>query len=54
MADFPEQPRPLTPEEKKQQSRRNLAIGLALAGFVLLVFLVTIFRIGGNVAERPF
>ena len=28
------------------------ALGLAL--FVLLVFVVTLVRLGGNVAERPF
>lgn len=50
----PHAPRALTPEEKKQRSRRNLAVALALGAFILTVFLVTIMRIGGAVADRPF
>lgn len=37
--------------EIRQRRRRNLAIGLGISSFVLLVFLVTIFRIGGNIAS---
>lgn len=44
----------LTPEERKQQKRRNLAIALALVAFIVIVFLVTILRLGGSVAERSF
>lgn len=44
----------LTPEEQKQQKRRNLAIALSLAAFIVIVFLVTILRLGGSVAERSF
>ncbi|MEX6633022.1 hypothetical protein [Hyphococcus lacteus] len=50
----PHAPRALTPEEKKQRNRRNLAVALALGAFILTVFLVTIMRIGGAVADRPF
>ncbi len=32
---------------------RNLAIALGLVGFVVLVYLVTVFRLGGNVLDRP-
>ena len=32
---------------------RNLAIALGLVGFVVLVYLVTVFRMGGNVINRP-
>lgn len=46
--------RMLTPDERKQQKRRNLAIALALAAFIATVFLVTILRLGGSVAERSF
>ena len=42
------------PDETKLRHRRNLAIGLALGAFIVIVFLVTIFRIGGNIAGRPF
>ena len=32
---------------------RNIAIGIGLVGFVVLVYLVTVFRMGGNVINRP-
>jgi hypothetical protein len=55
MSDEQQQPpRGLTPEERKQQRRRNLAIALALAVFVVVVFIVTILRLGASVAERSF
>jgi hypothetical protein len=31
---------------------RNIAIALGLIGFAVIVYLVTIFRIGGNVLDR--
>ena len=33
---------------------RNIALGLGLVAFVFLIFVVTLVRLGGNVAERPF
>lgn len=47
-------PKMLTPEELKQRNRRNLSIALALGAFVIIVFLVTILRLGASVADRPF
>lgn len=45
-------PDPLTdPEARKARARRNLALGAALIGFVVLVFIVTIVRLGANVAH---
>ncbi len=44
----------LTPEELKQRKQRNVAIALGLLAFIVIVFVVTIVRIGGSVAERPF
>lgn len=41
-------------EAAKARRRRNLAIGLALAAFALLTFIVTIVRLGGHVADRTF
>ncbi|MEM8770194.1 MAG: hypothetical protein AAGD92_00970 [Pseudomonadota bacterium] len=38
----------------KQRDRRNLAIALGLGVFIVLVFTVTIIRLGGAVAERSF
>ncbi len=44
----------LSAEEQIQRKRRNLAIGLSIIGFVILVYLVTIVRLGASVAERSF
>ncbi|WP_419319737.1 hypothetical protein ACN2C7_02930 [Caulobacter sp. ErkDOM-E] len=33
---------------------RNIALGLGLLAFVILMFVVTIVRLGANVANRPF
>ncbi len=41
----------LTPEEKARNGR-NIALGLGLAAFVIIVFIVTIVRLGGNVLDR--
>ena len=35
----------LTPEELKARNRRNLWIALAIVGFVLLVFLITMTKL---------
>lgn len=40
------------PDAAKARSRRNIAIALALAGFVILVFVVTMVRLGANVGQR--
>lgn len=44
----------LTPEEKKKRRQRNLAIAGALIAFVALIYVITIVKLGGNVANRPF
>lgn len=50
-------PTPLSEAEAKALYRarrgRNIVIGGGLLLFVVLVFLVTIFRLGANVLERP-
>ena len=43
----------LTPEQKRQRERRNVAIALVLVGLVVLFWLITIFKMGGGVLERP-
>jgi len=43
----------LTAEEKRRQRTRSIAIGFALAGLVVIFYLVTIVRLGGNVFNRP-
>jgi hypothetical protein len=56
MADTPEQtpPQPLDAEALQARKRRNLWLGLALAGFVILVMITTIIRLntGTGVSER--
>jgi hypothetical protein len=39
------------PSDQRQRRRRNLAIGLGVAAFVAIVYLVTILRIDGNIAS---
>lgn len=39
--------------DAKARRGRNIAIALGLVAFVILVFLVTIVRLGGNVLDRP-
>lgn len=43
-------------DEKKRQARqrtRSIAIALALAVLVVLFYIATIVRLGGNVLDRP-
>ena len=42
-----------TEEQIKRRRQRNLAIAWALAGVIALFFIVTIVKLGGNVANRP-
>jgi|GEM_PF-927957 len=47
----------LTSEQRaaalKAQRKRNIAIGLGLVGFIIIVYLVTVLRMGGAIANRP-
>ena len=43
----------LTPEEKRKRTQRNYAVAAALLALVVLIFVVTIAKIGGNIASRP-
>jgi hypothetical protein len=40
-------------ERQRRQRMRSIAIAWILAGLVVLFFIVTIVRLGGNVANRP-
>lgn len=40
--------------DAKARRGRNIALALGLILFVVLIFVVTIIRLGGNVAARPF
>lgn len=52
----PIQPRttPESPEQTKARNTRNIVLALGLVGFVILIFVVTLVKMGGNVANRPF
>jgi len=39
-------------ERKRRQRKRSMAIAWILAGLAILFFIVTIVRLGGNVAVR--
>lgn len=43
----------LTAEQLRARSARSVAIALALGAFVVLIFAVTIVRLGANVAAGP-
>ncbi|MEM7123866.1 MAG: hypothetical protein AAF563_21500 [Pseudomonadota bacterium] len=38
----------LTDEQKRQRRRRNIALGLVLGGFIVLVYIVTLVKLGGS------
>jgi hypothetical protein len=44
---------PETVEQAKARRNRNIALAIGLVAFVVLVFVVTIVKLGGNVANRP-
>lgn len=44
--------RPLTEAELAARRRRNVWLALALAGFVVLVGLITVIRLGSGIPER--
>ena len=44
---------PLTPEQQHRRRIRSIAIGLGLGALVVIFFLITIIRLGSNVANRP-
>ena len=43
----------LTPEQRHARYTRSIAIALALGAFVMLVYAVTIVRLGGGVFSGP-
>ena len=43
----------LTEEQKRRRRARSIAIALALAALVVLVYLVTIVKLGPGVLNRP-
>jgi hypothetical protein len=47
----PEEGIRLTPEELRRRRARSIAIALALGAFVVLFYIVTIVKIGGNILK---
>ena len=43
----------LTEEQKRRRRARSIAIAITLAALVLLVYLVTIVKLGPGVLQRP-
>jgi hypothetical protein len=43
----------MSPEEQKKRKQRNWALAGLLLAFIVLVYVVTIVKLGGNVANRP-
>ncbi|MEL6747871.1 MAG: hypothetical protein AAFO79_08690, partial [Pseudomonadota bacterium] len=43
----------LTPEQEKRRNRRSIAIAVSLVALCVLFFVVTVVRLGANVANRP-
>ena len=54
---FPAPQKPLSPAERDAaraaQRKRNIAIALGLVGFIILVYVVTVLKMGGAIANRP-
>jgi hypothetical protein len=42
-----------TEAQKKARRNRNVAIALALAAFVVLVYVISIVKLGSSVLDRP-
>jgi hypothetical protein len=49
----PEEGIRLTAQQLRARRNRSVAIALALGAFVVVIFLVTLVKLGGNVATRP-
>lgn len=43
----------LTEEEKRRRRSRSIALAVVLGTLVVLFYLLTLFKLGGNVANRP-
>ena len=47
-------PDPFSPDDMARRRKRAIALALVLAGLVVLFFVTTIVRLGGNVGLRSF
>ncbi|MGE0006145.1 MAG: hypothetical protein AB7S92_11155 [Parvibaculaceae bacterium] len=46
--------KPFSPEDMSRRRKRSIVLALVLAGLVVLFFVTTIVRLGGDVALRSF
>ena len=53
MIDKPETGIRLSEQQLRARRSRSVAIALALGAFVVVIFLVTMVKLGGNVLTRP-
>ncbi|WP_162914128.1 hypothetical protein [Taklimakanibacter lacteus] len=44
--------KPFSPEDMSRRRKRSVALALVLAGLVVLFFVTTVVRLGGDVALR--
>jgi len=42
-----------TEEQKRRQRKRSIAIGLTIAGLILLFYVITLVKMGPAVLNRP-
>jgi hypothetical protein len=42
----------LSADQQRRRRARNIALGFVLAGLVVLFYLITVFKLGGDVANR--
>ncbi len=42
----------LTPDQERRRRQRSIAIAITLGALVVLFFVVTVVRIGGNIASH--
>ena len=43
----------LTDDQQKRRRARNIAIGVTLAGMVVMFYVITVVKLGVNVLDRP-
>lgn len=43
----------LTPQQRRNRNIRNIALGVALAAFVGIIYAVTVAKLGVNILKRP-
>lgn len=43
----------LSEEQRRRRRSRNIALALTLAALVVLFYVITVFKLGGEVLNRP-